>query len=652
MAMPWPSCADEPVGVDRARRRTCTSRTVSQCRPIFLSGVAERQALGVRRARRSTTARGRRRRRCARRSCSSRRGRRGEIQALVPLSRYAVGSPRRSRRRPGRHRGDVGAGQRLGEAVGAELLAGEHARQQGLLLRRGCRTSPRGSRSGVCTLDADGHAHPGRGDLLDDLEVDLVGLAAAAELLGVGQRQQAGAAQRAERLRAGSSSAAAARSASSTRGASSLSQISRVRSIRSWPSSVGISLVAGMASRVVVGRPTTSIARVSPTSSGGDRPRCSVEVVHGQQCWALGDHRVARGLPRGAVAGPRAPGAVRAHAALAAAHSRRAHDGAAGQRRGPVGAVGACARARTGRSAPPGGAPRSSCGCGPRPTSASPAGRAMPHWLMHVAAVQLGDAEDVGRVDRVPAAQVADQRGVRRVGRGRQQDVRAGVAGGAPPRPRAARRWRRGRPWAAGCRCRRPPSTPGRAAAQRRVELGPDDVGEQAAAHGEVGVGEVVRRPRGRWRQVCGEPVGPADVLPLRCPGSGSDMPSVNESPIATYRLHVLPGSGRWVASGSSWLGLVTAGSSRRVRPPAATSSSLARLNGREPKKPRGRTGGGVGALDAGDVAEVGRQAAGVTAPEDGDERAAALHQGRDGLRRHGLPALAAVAGRLRRGAP
>src|SRR5690606_28644556 len=38
---------------------------------------------------------------------------------------------------------------------------------------------------------ADRHRHPGVGDLLHDLEVHLVGLAAPAELLGVGERQQA-----------------------------------------------------------------------------------------------------------------------------------------------------------------------------------------------------------------------------------------------------------------------------------------------------------------------------------------------------------------------------------------------------------------------------------------------------------------------------
>ncbi len=136
-------------------------------------------------------------------------------------------------RRPGAHRGDVGAGAALGQAVGAELVAGEHRREQGLLLRVGAELGHGVAGEGV-DRDADGDAHPGRGDLLDDLEVDLVGLAAAAELLGVGQRQQAGAAERAEGVdAAGPGSWPRARSASSTRGRSSLSQISRVRSMRS-----------------------------------------------------------------------------------------------------------------------------------------------------------------------------------------------------------------------------------------------------------------------------------------------------------------------------------------------------------------------------------------------------------------------------------
>jgi hypothetical protein len=46
--------------------------------------------------------------------------------------------------------------------------------------------------------DAHGHTHPGRGDLLDDLEVDLIGLSAAAVLLGIRQGEQPRAAQQGE----------------------------------------------------------------------------------------------------------------------------------------------------------------------------------------------------------------------------------------------------------------------------------------------------------------------------------------------------------------------------------------------------------------------------------------------------------------------
>ena len=308
-----------------------------------------------------------------------------------------------------------------------------------------------------------------------------------------------------------------------------MSQISRVRSMRSWPSSVGIRRVAGMASRVVVWTSNyLNRQACSPTS-----PRAATAEVlsrrslHGLQCWALGDHRVARGLPRsrrwtqGARCwrGPRRVGRGRL--------APRRRSAAGGSGRAPVGAVGACARARTGRSARPGGGPRSSCGCGPRPTSASPAGRAMPHWLMHVAAVPLGDAEDVGRVDRVPAAQVA-----------RAAAASAGSVGvasrtSAPLRrmrtTAASRRAAIASRSALGRRMSLPPPTidtrSGRSA-RAASSCGPDDVGEQPAAHGEVGVGEVVRRPRGRGSARCdGEPVGPADVRVSRASGPGRTCP-------------------------------------------------------------------------------------------------------------------------------
>ena len=49
-----------------------------------------------------------------------------------------------------------------------------------------------------CTETPDADAHPGAGDLLQRLQVDLVRLLAAAELLGVRQRQQPGLAEQPE----------------------------------------------------------------------------------------------------------------------------------------------------------------------------------------------------------------------------------------------------------------------------------------------------------------------------------------------------------------------------------------------------------------------------------------------------------------------
>ena len=48
--------------------------------------------------------------------------------------------------------------------------------------------------------DAQGDARPAGGELLDDLQVDLVGLAAAADVLAEGQAEQPRLAQRPERL--------------------------------------------------------------------------------------------------------------------------------------------------------------------------------------------------------------------------------------------------------------------------------------------------------------------------------------------------------------------------------------------------------------------------------------------------------------------
>ena len=123
---------------------------------------------------------------------------------------------------------------RLGEAVGAEQLAAEHVRQPPPLLLLGAAGGQAEAGQRVHG-DADADAGPDRADLLEHLEVDLVGLAAAAVLLGVGQAQQPGLAERAEDV-AGEGAVA---SASATRGASSRAARSRTSSSRSAASSVG-----------------------------------------------------------------------------------------------------------------------------------------------------------------------------------------------------------------------------------------------------------------------------------------------------------------------------------------------------------------------------------------------------------------------------
>ncbi len=99
----------------------------------------------------------------------------------------------------GAHRRRVGAGVRLGEAVGAEELAAEHVGQPRLLLLLGPAGHEPEARE---RMDRDAHADrgPHRADLLEHLEVDLVGQPAAAVLLRVGQPQQAGAAEHREHV--------------------------------------------------------------------------------------------------------------------------------------------------------------------------------------------------------------------------------------------------------------------------------------------------------------------------------------------------------------------------------------------------------------------------------------------------------------------
>ena len=150
---------------------------------------------------------------------------------------------------------------------------------------------------------------------------------------------------------------------------------------------------------------------------------------------------------------------------------------------------------------------------------------------------------------------------------------------------------------------------------QSRVELRPDDVGEQAAAHGEVGVAERSgRRPRHtrRGARRAGRPsrrTGPG------CAGVGVGHAlgeRVAERDVAR------PGARR--AAGGS----LTAGPSPRAAAPASASRALVRLNGREPKNPE-RADSGEGWADStrGMPPSSGRERAGLPAPEDRDERAA-----------------------------
>ena len=101
---------------------------------------------------------------------------------------------------PGLDAADVGARLRLGQAVGAEPVAAQHPRQPGRALLVGGVGSDHGCGQGV-HAHADRDARPDRGDLLDDLQVDLVRLAAPAELLGERQAQQPGLAQQGVRRR-------------------------------------------------------------------------------------------------------------------------------------------------------------------------------------------------------------------------------------------------------------------------------------------------------------------------------------------------------------------------------------------------------------------------------------------------------------------
>ena len=157
------------------------------------------------------------------------------IHALPPVSTQP--SPSRDRPRP--HGRGVAARLGLGQAVRREQVAAEQVRQPpGLLLGRA-----RGGQ-GVAGEHVDAHAHghraPAAGQLLEHLQVDDVGLAAAAVLLGVRAARAARACRAGGRSRAGYSCSRAARSsASAAAGRSSPSATSRTSASSSTASSVG-----------------------------------------------------------------------------------------------------------------------------------------------------------------------------------------------------------------------------------------------------------------------------------------------------------------------------------------------------------------------------------------------------------------------------
>ena len=82
----------------------------------------------------------------------------------VEVGDAAVGDPRlravdaRSRRRSGvgraPQRRGVGTGLRLGQAVGADLVAGQHVRAASAASARRCRTASSGCDDRLCTLTA------------------------------------------------------------------------------------------------------------------------------------------------------------------------------------------------------------------------------------------------------------------------------------------------------------------------------------------------------------------------------------------------------------------------------------------------------------------------------------------------------------------
>ena len=195
----WPCPARARRRAGRRRPATpskCTSLTVSQCRPIFFSGAPNARPS----ASPGTTKHDR-----PRPPSSEVRTKRGVEVGVAGMADPRLGALERvcrgvgfvvgrrpgasSRRRRSRSCARTGSRRRAGRRTAWRAAAPPAAR--GAELGHGVA----GER---VDRDADGDRHPGRGDLLDDLEVDLVRLVGPAELLGVGQREQPGLAERAE----------------------------------------------------------------------------------------------------------------------------------------------------------------------------------------------------------------------------------------------------------------------------------------------------------------------------------------------------------------------------------------------------------------------------------------------------------------------
>ncbi len=88
---------------------------------------------------------------------------------------------------------------RLGEAVRAEELPADHVGQQVAALGLGAEAVDREAGERV-DADPQRHAGPARRELLDDLQVDLVGLAAAPDVLTEREAEQSGVAEHPEHL--------------------------------------------------------------------------------------------------------------------------------------------------------------------------------------------------------------------------------------------------------------------------------------------------------------------------------------------------------------------------------------------------------------------------------------------------------------------